>query len=231
MMFGVQFVNNSLKEFRLLTKPELCDKYATYLDHAESHYDVDQDDSMSRNERIVIKYNMSVFYKIKVSSAEECVERCFVPDIWFMYAGLKMQMDRDHLTEIELAAAHDADTLRQRMTDETRDSVSDYRRKYEQSVTGVPAYMIRQFANMETMSTLDEKNCFDYDRLLSVPRQSMRAATSMTTTTAAAAIADGRNGDTATIVESPQSEIATTADDDLKINRFLRDLSKRQTKP
>lgn len=93
MMFGIEFVNQTLTDFTILTKDDLIRKYNFYRQFKKIHYNPDSDYKLSHCERIIIKYNLFLFYKINILNVNECLNRCFVPDIWSMYRCLDLKYE------------------------------------------------------------------------------------------------------------------------------------------
>ena len=152
MMFGVEFVNHALVEFKILTKPQLQDKYELYLQYTTTGYDADADLALTVAERIIIKYNMGIFSKIKVCDVHECLKMCLVPNIWYMHANLATQMHRDHLAEIEAAALRQTANRHELLKSEMNETIARHRSEFERRINlELPPSMVEQLVDAEAV--------------------------------------------------------------------------------
>lgn len=182
MMFGVEFANHAFVEFRILTKLQLQAKFEMYQDYKDAHYNADDDEALTSGERAVVKWNLRLFYQLKMTSAAECLELCWVPDIWLLYRNLTLQMKRDHLAEIEAATEQENTERHNHLKSQIKLAIEGHRREYEEHIGPgyvMPAFMSRQFANARTMALMDNENAVKYNTLICNESQNDDADTAL----------------------------------------------------
>lgn len=152
LIFGVNFVNHSFMEFRILDEKQLCEKYEKFRDIEDRDIDIDSLGIYQRSKRIVMLYNLVLFRKLELQDADACVEQCLVPDIWRLFELLKSQMEWDNLANARSNVDVEMRDRFVKIKSQTVEQVAKLEQKYGSNSEIVTAAEARQFANLETMS-------------------------------------------------------------------------------
>lgn len=85
MMFGIDFVDESFMEFRILSKNELRIKYRIYQNYVDQ-FKVNGDKQKQSYNSVMNDFNVMIYKKIRtfINDVEECIKYCLIPDMWYI---------------------------------------------------------------------------------------------------------------------------------------------------